>query len=147
MITDWRMEQSVTNLVESFRRKGLKITPQRRLIFQALIGDHCHPTAEDVYQRAITSLPDISRTTVYSTLKELVAQGQLVEIDLGEGKARYDTDTTTHHHLLCVGCYALMDIHRDFEGLELLPEEAQGYHIVDQQVTFYGHCPNCQAGT
>lgn len=141
------MEKSVTALVESFRRKGLKITPQRRLIFQALIGDHSHPTAEDVYQRAITSLPDISRTTVYNTLKELVAQDELVEIDLGEGKTRYDTDTNTHHHLLCVGCHALMDIHRDFEGLEILPEEAQGYRIVDRQVTFYGYCPNCQAGT
>jgi Fe2+ or Zn2+ uptake regulation protein len=141
------MERSVTTLVESFRRKGLKITPQRRLIFQALVHDHSHPTAEDVYQHAITSLPDISRTTVYNTLKELVAQGELVEIDLGEGKTRYDTDTSTHHHLLCINCYALMDIHRDFQGLELLPEEAQGYRIVDRQITFYGYCPSCQAST
>jgi Fe2+ or Zn2+ uptake regulation protein len=141
------MEQSVTTLVESFRRKGLKITPQRRLIFQALVADHSHPTAEDVYQRVVPSLPDVSRTTVYNTLKELVAQGELVEIDLGEGKTRYDTDISTHHHLLCVNCHALADVHQEFEGLELLPEEAQGYHIVDRQVTFYGYCPACQAST
>lgn len=141
------MEQSVITLVESFRRKGFKITPQRRLIFQALVDDQSHPTAEDVYQRVVSSLPDISRTTVYNTLKELVAQGELVEIDLGEGKTRYDTDTNTHHHLLCISCYTLVDIHRDFEGLGLLPEEAQGYRIVDRQITFYGYCPNCQAGT
>jgi Fe2+ or Zn2+ uptake regulation protein len=77
----------------------------------------------------------------------LVAQGELVEIDLGEGKTRYDTDTSTHHHLLCASCYVLVDIHREFQGLELLPEEAQGYRILDRQVTFYGCCPSCQAGT
>jgi Fe2+ or Zn2+ uptake regulation protein len=58
------MERSVTTLVESFRRKGFRITPQRRLIFQALSGNHSHPTAEDVYQRVVRSLPDTSRTTV-----------------------------------------------------------------------------------
>jgi Fe2+ or Zn2+ uptake regulation protein len=141
------MEQSVTTLVESFRRKGYRITPQRRLIFQALAGNHSHPTAEDVYQRVIPSLPDTSRTTVYNTLKELVAQGELAEIDLGEGKTRYDTDTSTHHHLLCVSCHTLVDIHREFQGLELLPEEAQGHRILDRQITFYSHCPSCQAGT
>jgi Fe2+ or Zn2+ uptake regulation protein len=140
------MERSVTPLVESFRRKGLRITPQRRLIFQALAGNHSHPTAEDIYQRVVRSLPDTSLTTVYNTLKELVAQGELMEIDLGEGKTRYDTDTSTHHHLLCVSCHALVDIHREFQGLELLPEEAQGYRIVDRQVTFYGYCPSCRSG-
>jgi len=138
------MVQSETSLVEPFRRTGLRITPQRRLIFQALTGDHGHPTAEDVYQHVIASMPDMSRTTVYTTLKELVALGELVEIDLGEGKTRFGTDTSSHHHLLCVSCHALTDIHRDFESLELRPEEAQGYRIVDRQVTFYSYCLNFQ---
>jgi Fe2+ or Zn2+ uptake regulation protein len=92
-------------------------------------------------------MPEISHTTVYSTLKELVARGELVEIDLGEGKTRYDTDTSSHHHLLCVGCHTLIDIHRDFAGLQLPPEEARGFRILDRQVTFYGHCPDCQNKT
>jgi Fe2+ or Zn2+ uptake regulation protein len=92
-------------------------------------------------------MPEISCTTVYNTLKELVAVGELVDIDLGEGKTRYDTDTSSHHHLLCVGCHALIDVHRDFVGLELVPEEAQGFRILDRQVTFYGHCPDCQNDT
>jgi Fe2+ or Zn2+ uptake regulation protein len=134
----------VTTLVETFRQKGLKITPQRRLIFQALVGDHSHPTAEDVYQHIVSELPDISRTTVYNTLRELVAQGELVAIDLGEGKTRYDTNTGPHHHLICTSCHAVMDLHQDFDGLELLPEEARGYRILRNQVTFYGRCPDCQ---
>ena len=139
------MLHSVEALVEQFRREGLKITPQRRAIFETLLGDNSHPTAEDVYQRVSSVMPDISRTTVYNTLHELVAVGALLEVeDLSEGGTRYDTSTSQHHHLFCLGCHVLVDIDRDFQGLELPPNEKAGYRIVRRQVTFYGHCPNCQ---
>jgi len=139
------MLQSVEALVEQFRREGRKITPQRRAIFEALIGDDSHPTAEEVYERVSSVMPDISRTTVYNTLHELVAVGALMEVeDLSEGGTRYDTSTSQHHHLFCLGCHELVDIDRDFQRLELPPNETAGYHIVRRQVTFYGHCPNCK---
>ena len=121
------------------------MTPQRRLIFQALVSDHNHPSAEDIYRRVRSALPDMSRTTVYNTLRELVDQGQLDEIDLGEGKTRYDTDTG-HHHLICLSCHAVVDLNRDFPGLELPSEESRGYRVVRHQVTFYACCPDCQTG-
>jgi Fe2+ or Zn2+ uptake regulation protein len=38
----------------------------------------------------------------------------------------------------------LVDINREFEGLELSKGEVAGYQIVKQQVTFYGYCPKCK---
>ena len=67
------MLQPAEVLVEQFRREGRKITPQRRAIFRALIHGDSHPTAEEVYQRVLSVMPDISRATVYNTLHELVA--------------------------------------------------------------------------
>ena len=139
------MLQPVEAIVEQFRREGRKITPQRRAIFEVLVGDDSHPTAEEIYQRVWTAMPDISRTTVYNTLHELVAVGALVEVeDLSGGGTRYDTSTGQHHHLFCLGCQALDDIDRDFQQLVLPPDQTAGYHIVRRQVTFYGYCPNCQ---
>jgi len=123
----------------------MRITPQRRIIVEALAEDHSHPTAEEIYQRVLPVLPDISRTTVYNALSELVALHQLVEIENpGGGATRYDTDTSPHHHLFCVRCGALVDISHDFEGLDIPADEAAGYRIVRRQVTFYGYCPDCQ---
>jgi len=139
------MLHSVEALVEQFRREGRKITPQRRAIFEVLIRDDSHPTAEEIYQRVWSVMPDISRTTVYNTLHELVSVGALMEVeDLSEGGTRYDTSTTEHHHLYCLGCHALVDIDGDLQRLELPPNEAAGYHIVRRQVTFYGYCPDCR---
>jgi len=133
-------------LVELFRQNGLKITPQRRVILELLARDDSHPTVDEIYQRVLSMMPDVSRTTVYNTLRELVALGELVEVhDLSEGGIRYDTNASVHHHLFCTRCHNLVDIQRDFAGLTLSPQESSGYQITNRQVTFYGICPNCQS--
>lgn len=138
--------RSVEELIDEFRKNGLKITPQRRVILEALFQDQSHPTVDETYQRVLSVMPEVSRTTVYNTLRELIALGEVAEVQgLSEGGSRYDTDTSRHHHLFCVHCHALIDIDHDFEGLILPPEDASGYQILRQQVTFYGICPDCQA--
>jgi Fur family peroxide stress response transcriptional regulator len=139
--------EPVEALVESLRRKGLKITPQRRAILELLRGDRSHPTAEAVYRQMLATMPDVSRTTVYNTLRELVDLDALAPVDdKNEGGRRYDTNTDNHHHLSCIRCHALIDLNRDFEGVGLPAEDRRGYRIVKHQITFYGYCPDCQAG-
>lgn len=136
---------SLENSIDLFRQSGLKITPQRRAILELLAHENAHPSAEEIYQQITETMPDISLATVYNTLHELVALGALVEVqDLNENRLRYDTHTDSHHHLFCTRCHALIDIHHDFEALNLTPEETAGYQILKHQVTFYGICPECQ---
>jgi Fur family peroxide stress response transcriptional regulator len=137
--------KSLELLLNQFRQNGLKITPQRRVILELLVNDDSHPTAEQVYQRVLTVMPDVSRTTVYNTFRELSDIGELTPVhDLSEGGQRYDTNNEIHHHLYCVECHKLIDIDQDFEGISLSPEETSGYQILSHQVTFYGICPDCQ---
>ena len=132
-------------IIRLFNQKGLKITPQRRLIFELLAKDGSHPTAEELYQLVISRMPDVSQTTVYNTLRELVALGELIPVEnLSENGARFDTNPSYHHHLFCMHCHTLVDIERDFPDVELTREEAKGYQIVKNQVTFYGVCQACQ---
>lgn len=136
--------ESLETLLELLRQNDLKITPQRRTLLELLIGDDSHPTADAIYQRILAVMPDVSRTTVYNTLRELVALGVLAEVQgLNGDGLRYDTHSGAHHHLFCTRCHALVDIPRDF-GVSLSPKEACGYRIMRHQVTFYGLCPECQ---
>jgi Fur family ferric uptake transcriptional regulator len=122
------------------------MTPQRRAIVELLAAGHAHFTAEDVYQHISARMPDVSRTTVYSTLRDLVARGELTEVaDPGAEAVRYDTNSGLHHHLVCLGCHKLLDIGRDFPGLRLTAKETSGFQITRHQVTFYGYCPACLA--
>jgi Fe2+ or Zn2+ uptake regulation protein len=136
--------RSVEELCGVFREKGLKVTPQRRLIFQALRDDVDHPTVEDIYRKVQEVMPDVSLATVYHTLSDLEQMGELVQLDLAEGKSRYDPHTNNHHHLVCLGCRRVLDVIRDLDGLELSPGESSDYRIVRCDVVFYGYCPDCQ---
>ena len=75
-------------------------------------------------------MPDVSQTTVYNTLYEWVALGELAPVEnLREGGARFDTNTSNHHHLFCMHCHTLVDIERDFPDVQLALAEAKGYQI------------------
>ena len=127
------------------RQNNLKITPQRQIILKLLLDEHSHPTANQVYQRVIAIMPNISRTTVYNTLREMVTLGILKEMqDLNVDGLRYDTNIKPHHHLFCIHCHQVTDIEHNFDSVTLTPEEAAGYQVLQHQITFSGICPTCQ---
>ena len=70
-----------------FRARGLTVTPQRQCIFRALNETRQHPTAEAVYEEVRQEMPTISLRTVYQTLNDLTAMGELGQLDVGLGSA------------------------------------------------------------
>ncbi|MBN9492394.1 transcriptional repressor, partial [bacterium] len=85
-------------------------TAQRLAVFQAMQGRTDHPAAEDVFLSVRETLPTISRGTVYKILNELVAIGELRQVDVGDGRTRFDPNTAQHVHLRCVDCGQLLDL-------------------------------------
>ena len=63
-----------------------------------------HPTAESVHAAARAEMETISLKTVYQTLNELAAMGEIAALDLGTGMTRFDPNVEgVHHHLVCRG--------------------------------------------
>lgn len=131
-------------MVELFRRRGLKVTPQRECIFEVLWGSDHHPTAESVYAEARTRMPTMSLRTVYQTLNDLASMGELSQLDLGTGSTRFDPNTDVHHHLVCTSCGRVRDLYADFGAISVPPEDAQGFAVGATEVVFRGMCEECQ---
>ncbi|GBD97760.1 MAG TPA: transcriptional repressor [Nitrospirae bacterium] len=126
-----------------FINKGLKLTPQRAAIFEYLDGNKSHPSAEEIFIEIKKRYPMISFATVYKTLEALKSRGDLLELSLDPERRRYDPDTSPHHHLVCIKCKKIVDIHKDF-SLEI-PEEAKvSFDIIGNHIEFYGICPDCR---
>lgn len=131
-------------IAADLREKGLKLTPQRRLIIEILSGDRSHPTVDEVYRQVLAVMPEVSRTTVYNTIREMTALGEIVEVqDLGDGGTRYDTSAGVHHHFFCQACRSLFDLEADLSLPEEYHGEMEGAKIIRQQLTVYGICPGC----
>ncbi len=134
-------------LSEAFRQRGLKVTPQRQLIFRLLHGNGEHPTAERVYARAVAEMPTMSLRTVYQTLNDLAEMGEIRALDLGTGSARFDPNTDDHHHLVCSGCGSVRDVALDTSTLAVPDVEAHGFLVQSTEVVFRGRCENCESST
>ena len=126
-----------------FRSRGLKVTPQRQVIFRVLSSSTHHPTAESVYAAVRSELPTISLRTVYQTLNDLSATGELSALDVGTGSTRFDPNLEAHHHLVCGTCGAIEDLHYDFPGVVLPAPATNGFEIDATEIVFRGRCASC----
>ncbi len=127
------------------KQKGLKVTPQRLAILNLLRNTKEHPTAETIYKKLASDFPTMSLATVYKTLEVLKNIGLIQELNVGEGSFRYDANTNSHPHLVCLGCGKVEDL--DESVLQNLIEEVKkhtDYRLVEQKLYFYGYCPACQ---
>ncbi len=129
-------------LVVRLRDRGWRLTAQRRVIAEAMTGEHVHLAADEVYERARRALPEVSLATVYNTLNELVGMGELLEVAHPDGRKRYDPNVDErHHHLLCVDCGRMLDVHTDDPRL---PDDQQhGFELLEVEITFRARCPDC----
>ncbi|MEV0012964.1 transcriptional repressor [Streptomyces sp. NPDC051840] len=135
----------MSDLLQRLRGCGWRMTSQRRVVAEVLDGDHVHLTADEVHLRAAERLPEISRATVYNTLGELVALGEVLEVSTVGRAKRYDPNAhRPHQHLVCSGCGAVRDVHPVGNALDDLPEaERFGFTVGSAEITYRGLCPDC----
>ena len=130
-------------VMEKYRDLHIKLTPQRLAILSYLSGNKTHPSAEDIYKAVQKQFPTMSFATVYNTLEALKNKGSVQELKIDPSKKRYDPDVRTHHHLLCVNCKTIIDIHKDFK-LSLSEDMTEGFDVLGNSVEFYGVCRKCR---
>jgi Fur family peroxide stress response transcriptional regulator len=103
------MNLTLENIQHKFRECGLKSTPQRAAIYQALVHSTAHPTAEDLFAQVSPAYPMLSLNTVYYTLGVLRTAGLVQEVNIGHDRARFDANLSPHHHVICQGCQDIID--------------------------------------
>ena len=114
------------SLLSRLRDRGYRLTSQRRVVAEVLEGDNVHLTADEVHQRAMETLPEISRATVYSALHELAEMGEVLEVNLDGRSMRYDPNVEPpHHHLMCDSCGLVYDVLAEVDAPALSKRERQ----------------------
>jgi Fe2+ or Zn2+ uptake regulation protein len=136
--------QSPAALVELFRARGLKITPQRGLVFEVLERNPGHLSAEAIWSEVRNVMPTVSLKTVYGILHELASVGEIQEVDLGMGSIRFDPNTTAHHHLVCDVCGSIQDLPSSLGAAEVAAAAGQGFEIASLQIIIRGTCAECR---
>jgi Fe2+ or Zn2+ uptake regulation protein len=141
----------VSIMVGDLRRAKLRLTPQRLAIVHLFAGDVSHPTAQDLFERLLADFPSMSFATVYNTLDALARAGLAGVVRL-PGKrgdaARFDPNTDAHHHAVCDGCGAVLDIAAGTlaptpAAVRKVRRAAPGFSIRAVERVYRGLCARC----
>jgi Fe2+ or Zn2+ uptake regulation protein len=130
--------------MSAMREQGLRVTPQRMAIVTQLAGNTEHPTVESLFDAARVAMPAISLKTVYQTVHDLEALGEVRLLDVGTGQVRVDPNVEhRHHHVVCNSCGRVRDVPVDFPDLTLPRRHRAGFRVDAVDVIFRGSCDTC----
>lgn len=141
------MEKLNIKIRDSFVEKGLKITPQRIAILEAIYTLNNHPTVEDIVNYIRKNNPNIAKGTVYKVLDTLEENQLVKKVKTDKEVMRYDGVVKNHHHLYCSECDLIEDYYD--EELDKLLENhfknknIEGFKLEDIVLQIRGTFEKC----
>ncbi len=133
------------DLINKYKGKGFKLTPQRIEILRFLEGNTSHPTAEDIYREIKKKYGMVSFATVYNTLQTLKERGELLEVTIDPERKHFDPNSTPHHHIICGSCGKIEDVFEDYSETLKLPEKVlDRFTATGNHIDFFGICADCK---
>lgn len=121
-------------------------TPQRVAIEAAFVSARRPLSPQEVLHTARRQVPSLNLATVYRTLKRMVDEKTIHQVELPGAPPRYELPAAAenhHHYFQCRRCDAVFDLEGCVAGLiELLPK---GFSLAGHDIFLYGFCRACTA--
>ena len=140
-------DKIINDFKTAIRSENLKVTAQRLNILKNLIENSNHRECEEIYLDLHQKGSIVSRATIYRTLDIAVKYGFARKMDIGEGKARYETrlDENHHDHMVCTKCGKITEFYNDeIEKIQLEICNSHSSHLVRHSHQLFVICPECQ---
>ena len=139
-------QELLSQFRDVLRQEGLKYTPQRVAVLEEIIKDTGHRECEDIYLALRQKNNHVSRATIYRTMDILVKNGYARKMEIGDGRARYESKVgSSHHdHLICTSCGDILEfVDHDIEDIQ--EKIAKFYHFKLQRHIhqLFGLCKKC----
>jgi len=128
------------------RARGLRWTPQRRVLLDVLAGMDGHVTGADIVDGCRAIDPATTPSTVYRTLDVLEELGVVSHSHGREGRQEFHVNPSTDHaHLVCSSCGRSWEL----EPTEVRPfadglEHRRGFAVDVDHLTIEGRCAACR---
>ena len=128
------------NIESKCRRKGVRLTDQRKLIAKVMSESENHPDVDELHKKVSKLDSKISIATVYRTVKLFEEAGIVSKHDFKGSKSRYEQVPEEHHdHLIDINSGEITEfVNEEIEKLQKQVAEKLGYKLVDHRLELYG---------
>lgn len=131
------------DVITRLQNHNIKPSVQRIAIMNYLMEHRTHPTVDEIYTALSPSIPTLSKTTVYNTLKLLSERGAAQTLTIDERNTCYDADTTPHGHFLCKRCGKIYDLQCSMHLKQVIEMDIEGHQIQEVHYYYKGICKHC----
>jgi Fur family transcriptional regulator, peroxide stress response regulator len=124
------------------KEAGLKVTPQRLAVLEAVYVLDKHTTSEEISNFVKRQYPSMAIGTVYNILNFFVSKGIISRVKTDKGAMLYDIVSEKHHHLYCMQSDRIEDYYNN--ELDRLLEDffskkkIRGFEIEDIKLQLVG---------
>jgi Fur family ferric uptake transcriptional regulator len=127
--------------------RGLRWTPQRRLLIEVLAQTDGHVTGAELVERCRRLDPQTIPSTVYRTLDVLEELGLLRHAHAADGREEFHVlPEREHGHLHCTSCGGTWEIEApEAQGLVGQLRDRRGFSVDLSHLTISGLCRKCEA--
>jgi Fur family ferric uptake transcriptional regulator len=134
--------------IATFKRKGLRLTPQRKLILDIIHDAGENLTADTIISHVQSRMPGVHKSTIYRTLEILEEAGCVYKSALGNQLIYHHPEEGHHHHLVCRQCGKSIDCEDDvFAPVEKSIGAKYGFRVDFKHVVMSGLCEECRRQT
>ncbi len=127
--------------------KGLRFTPERRVILKEVFSSHKHFDTETLYEKLRQKGENISRATIYRTLPLLIDSGLVKETLHSKDKINYEHifGHEHHDHMICMKCGRVIEFKDDrIEKLQDALCKKYSFQSREHRLGIKGYCRQCK---
>jgi Fur family transcriptional regulator, ferric uptake regulator len=118
------------------------VTQQKQVVGRVFERAKRPLTPAEICAEARRRVPSLGIATVYRTIKQLVAEGQVRAVELPGIAPHYESATRHHHHFfLCQQCERLFDLVGCLQDVQSLAPS--GFRVQEHEIVLYGECATC----
>lgn len=121
-------------LAHKLLEHGVRVTRQRLRIAAAMLASPRHLAADQVLSEVNRHGTEVSKATVYNTLRTFSEHGLLREVNVEAGRSFYDSTVVAHHHFYNPETGELTDIPVDRLTVTGIPAPPAGTEMSDVEV-------------
>tara|TARA_R110002096_G_scaffold147671_31_gene307937 strand:- start:1677 stop:2135 length:459 start_codon:yes stop_codon:yes gene_type:complete len=127
---------------------GIRMTKQRRVVYDVLMDQKDHPTATEVFLRSKERMSAISLATVYNCLETLTDAGLVKQVNVDREPSRFCPNLHDHAHFFCSNCGQVQDVAPAEPSSTLSSWDIpSGTKVELVEVAMRGVCSSCAAAS
>ncbi len=139
--------EHINRFKRALKQESLRLTSQRLVVLEDVLGSDAHRECDDIFFSLRDKGIPVSRATIYRTLDVLEKVGFVRKMDIGDGRARYESKLAQSHHdhMICMECGQIVEfVDREIERRQRRICKQHGFELLRHSHQLFGICAQCR---